>query len=265
MAKKKGSSTYLQIIVGLVVLLLIGNLVYWLNREEPKTVAQVIAEKLAERRDISPRRREQLRIQLAVTDYMDKHGGEPPASLSSLVPIYFDRVPIDPDTNSPFAYSVRGNTFIVGTSAPAGREPERTSKAGAKVSGAEADALIASLDQQEEEVPFIYDPTGKRDPFQPFNMAPKLELEGKTELERFSLGQLRLTAVLEGMDKPSAIVETSTGKGFTVTIGTKIGVNSGEVIEILPDKLLILETSTDFTGKKQTRTVEMKLRTKNQN
>jgi Tfp pilus assembly protein PilP len=44
----------------------------------------------------------------------------------------------------------------------------------------------------------------------------------------------------------------------------KIGLNSGDVVDIQTDKIIVIETSFDFTGQKKTRTIELKLRTKDQ-
>ncbi|MCB0332025.1 MAG: pilus assembly protein PilP [Bdellovibrionales bacterium] len=262
MAKKsnsKGASKLIKILGGLAVLLSAVFLFLYLNQKEQKTIKQIIDESLDAKADLDPHRKAQLRVQLAVTDYMDKNNGNPPQGLSELVPVYFDTVPIDPTTNEPFEYHVSGTMWSVGGKSAEKKTPSKAEASG--TSKSEMTALISSLDTKEEA--YVYDPLGKRDPFQPFNMKPKENLEGKTPLERFSIGQLRLTAVLEGMGNPTALVETSTGKGYNVTIGTKIGVNNGEVIEIHPSKILILETTIDFTGKKQTRTVEMRLRTGN--
>jgi Tfp pilus assembly protein PilP len=55
-------------------------------------------------------------------------------------------------------------------------------------------------------------------------------------------------------------VESVTGKGFTIRLGTKIGQKNGEVVQILKDKVVIVETETDFTGETKTNTVELLLR-----
>lgn len=128
----------------------------------------------------------------------------------------------------------------------------------------EQQALIDSLSDTSPQTTFVYDPSGKRDPFEPFDFAPKGEDSSKTPLERYAIGQLKLTAVLEGFDQPKAIVENSEGRGFTVSKGTKIGPNNGEIVEIQKDKILILETEIDFTGQKKTKTVELRLRTKDE-
>ncbi len=256
-SNQKGASKLIKILGGLALLLSAIFLFLYLNQKEQKTIKQIIDESLNAKTDLDPHRKAQLRVQLAITDYMDKNSGNPPQKLSELVPVYFDTIPIDPTTNEPFEYHVSGTMWSVGGGSKAKKAKEEQKSGGA--SAQEIDALVSSLDKPVDEV-YVYDPLGKRDPFQPFNMKPKENLEGKTPLERFSIGQLRLTAVLEGMGNPTALVETSTGKGYNVNIGTKIGVNNGEVIEIHPNKILILETTVDFTGKKQTRTIEMRLR-----
>jgi type IV pilus assembly protein PilP len=79
-------------------------------------------------------------------------------------------------------------------------------------------------------------------------------------LERWPVSQLKLTAVLAGIEEPVAIVENPEGKGLRAKKGMKIGINGGEIVEVLPDKVLIIESETDFTGERKTRTFEMRLR-----
>ncbi|NDC37109.1 MAG: hypothetical protein EBZ48_03545 [Proteobacteria bacterium] len=79
-------------------------------------------------------------------------------------------------------------------------------------------------------------------------------------LTGYDYGQLRLTSVLAGFEDPVAVVENSVGRGFTIRKGTKIGKAGGEVIDIQSDKIIILEEVTDFTGKKKTDRIELKLR-----
>ena len=125
-------------------------------------------------------------------------------------------------------------------------------------------ALVASLEKSEEK-PFVYDPSGKRDPFRQFDFAPKTDNStAKTELEKYSIGQLKVTAILDGFTEPMAMVENEAGRGFRIKKGVKIGTNNGEVIEVQKDRILVLETNVDFTGESKTRTIEMRLRTKDQ-
>jgi len=125
--------------------------------------------------------------------------------------------------------------------------------------------MVAALPEDAPPPGFVYDPAGKRDPFRPFDFSPKeSELDDLTPLERYDIGQLKLTAVLDGFDEPTAVVENAAGRGFTVKRGAKIGSNGGVISEILKDKLVVVETTTDYTGVTKSRTVEMLIRTKDQ-
>jgi hypothetical protein len=101
---------------------------------------------------------------------------------------------------------------------------------------------------------YVYNPVGKTDPFEPFisksikgRGAKSLsgrnaELQGEeivsdkepeTELEKVEISKLILTAVVRGKDKIWAMVTDPTGKGYFLEKGTKIGINSGFVDEII--------------------------------
>jgi type IV pilus assembly protein PilP len=204
---------------------------------------------------LDAQRREQLKVQLAVQLYQSKNRGRPPATLNELVPAYFDTLPLDPETGQPFEYKVAGNRVTIG------KEQDHTAAAASAESATAS--LISVPEEDPEKARYVYDPTGKRDPFRPFDFSPKKGDEaGKTPLEKYDLGQLKLTAVLGGFDEPIAMVENSAGKGFPVKKGTKIGLNGGEVVEIQPDKVIVVETVTDFTGESKSTTHEIKLRAK---
>jgi len=126
--------------------------------------------------------------------------------------------------------------------------------------------MVAALPETNDSPPVVsYDASGKRDPFRPFDFAPKVTADdSRSPLERYEIGQLKLTAVLDGFDEPTAIVENAAGRGFTVKRGAKIGPNGGVIAEILPDRLLIDETITDFTGASKTTRIELTIRTHDQ-
>lgn len=272
MAAKKISLQKKVVIIGLVLIVFqVVFLLYHQNKEQPLEVGTAIDKSLKKHSDLTMQRQEQARVQLAVADFMSKNNGKPPESLQKLVPTYFPSVPIDPEKGKPFAYRIENGKPIIGDSQPVTKSASKTGKeiGGDKtkeqLTDEEQKLLIASLTQKENQDKYTYDPSGKRDPFRPFDFAPKTnEPTGATPLERYEIGQLRLAAVLSGGDDPKALVENNAGRGFTVTKGTKIGTRNGEVIDILPDRILILETSVDFTGETKTNTVEMKLRTKDQ-
>ncbi|MGA1192008.1 MAG: pilus assembly protein PilP [Bdellovibrionota bacterium] len=228
---------------------------------------EALEAKLAARSDIDERRKSVLRIQLSVRDWMSKHGNIPPQRIEELIPEYFDRIPTDPITGKPFLYVATEGTFSVGEAISASSSESKIAAGSTDLSNTPSGRSSAEQETQNTQVAanrideeYIYNPEGKRDPFLAFDFSPTKSLDGRTELEQFEIGQLRLTATLEGLGEPKAIVESSTGKGFTVTIGTKIGPNNGEVLKIEKDRLVIVESETDFTGETKMNTIEMLLR-----
>ena len=107
-----------------------------------------------------------------------------------------------------------------------------------------------------------YDPTGKRDPFQPQaqpNGPPSLD-GPRTPLQQFELSQLRLVAVIiePGNDRGSrAVVEDSAGLGYILRVDTPIGRNEGRVTAIETDRVVIEEWPVNVFGERR-RTVVVK-------
>lgn len=267
--RKKPSVTKKIVIIGSVLIAVQGvYLVVFGNRTKPIDIREAIVKAVDQKTSLTVEARERAKIQLAIADYLTKNG-KPPASLKELVPTYFDVLPANPATNKPFAYRVDGLKFYVGEDTAGATSLARVNPDGSPIAPGEPStpeerlAVLEKLNEQMAKSGYVYDPTGKRDPFAAYDVSPQGAAdETKTPLERYAIGELKLTAVMKGFDEPTAFVENSLGKGFSVKKGTKIGNNGGEVIEILPDKLLILETEIDFTGQKKSRTLEMRLRTK---
>lgn len=264
MASKNKTKNWLPkflIIVGIIVVAQIMYL-FIFGKSTSLDVRQAIEEQVSSQSSLDGTQKELLRLQLAVNDFMMKHDGAPPKSLEELVPSYFDVIPKDPTSGDSFIYKAEATRFSLMTT------QEQTmlaaaSKEGDEISKDEEMSLIASLDQNTEKARYVYDSTGKRDPFRSFNLAPQNSKDAaKTPLEKYDIGQLKLTAVLEGFDEPKIVIENAAGRGFTVGKGAKIGTNGGEIADIQKDRILILETSTDFTGQTSTRTIEMRLRSK---
>jgi Tfp pilus assembly protein PilP len=119
----------------------------------------------------------------------------------------------------------------------------------------------SGLGSESEPAANVYNPAGKRDPFVPFDFSrPSAPPDPANPLTGFDYKELRLSSVLAGGEEPIAIVEDSTGRGFTVRQGTRIGKAGGEVIEIHRDKLVIQELRTDSRGGKYTERIELLLR-----
>lgn len=96
-----------------------------------------------------------------------------------------------------------------------------------------------------------YDPAGKIDPFLPLYKdepvaAAKVEKKVKrrlplTPLEKVDLSQLKLVGIIRAPSGNKGMVEEASGKGYIVKKGTYIGIRAGRVIEILKDRLIVLE------------------------
>ena len=116
-------------------------------------------------------------------------------------------------------------------------------------------------------LPPIYNPKGKLDPFEPLFKKPTVALKkGKikrrtprTPLERIDISQLKLVAIVLASSGNRALVEESSGKGYVVKKGTYLGTNSGKVVKIEKNKVIVAEEYEDYRGKVTVRNKEIKL------
>lgn len=98
---------------------------------------------------------------------------------------------------------------------------------------------------------YHYDPMGKKDPFMPLikesgKIPDKLLGDGPlTPLQKYSLAELKLVAVLLAGDQSKAMVEDAKGDGYILSKGTLIGNNYGEVVAIRNNEVLIAEREVD--------------------
>ena len=108
---------------------------------------------------------------------------------------------------------------------------------------------------------YVYDPTGKRDPFRSirWERAPSLA-EQAGPLEQFELEQLSVSAVIWDTRQPRALVQDPSGRTHIVQEGTRLGKNAGRVIHIGDNLVLVKETYVDFAGEQTTKDVEIYIR-----
>jgi len=256
---KKGKRLGKKVAVLLIGLVGVLQLGFWyLAGEESKVdePASMIDTAVAGIKD--PRKRLQRRVVMSVEQFRKKQG-RLPTRLEELIPEWFDKIPVDPQSDKPFAYLINGQRFSVGEVVKDSGKTGDTDKS--EFSEAQKDALIASLNESGPDGEYRYDATGRRDPFTPIDFSVKVSVDTTVPpLQRFTLGQLKLSAILRGGGEPSAMVETQEGMGYPVKRGTKIGLDNGEVVEILENKIVIRETQSDFSGAVTERLVEMSLR-----
>jgi type IV pilus assembly protein PilP len=102
---------------------------------------------------------------------------------------------------------------------------------------------------------------GKRDPFRSF--LAELEMQGgalatrcATPLGKFELEQLKLVAVIVGLEDPVAMVEAPNGVGYAVRRGACMGKNGGAVAAVRSGELVVTEWAVRADGtKEKTQTV----------
>ena len=105
---------------------------------------------------------------------------------------------------------------------------------------------------------YIYDPSGKTDPFKSFialqeEMEEKKRRKPRTYLETVELSQLQLTLIIIGGKENWAMVRDSKGLGHVIKKGTYIGTDGGIVHEIREKEVIVREEYKDFRGNVQYR------------
>lgn len=109
---------------------------------------------------------------------------------------------------------------------------------------------VQGLEGFEVEEDKLYSGINKMDPFLPLlksNTAGTGDEDSEkkrvpqTPLERFDLGQLKLSAVVAAPDGNSAVIVESSGRGYVVKVGAYVGLNGGQVTEVKNDRVIIEE------------------------
>ncbi len=129
------------------------------------------------------------------------------------------------------------------------------------------DSQVAALLNLHAQAP--YDAKGKADPFEALlrdesASAGSGKLKAKkrdpqSPLEKIDLGQLKLVAIIAAPSGNRALVEESSGKGYILREGTYVGLNSGKVVNIAIDKVMVEEEFEDAYGKTITQKKEITL------
>ncbi len=109
---------------------------------------------------------------------------------------------------------------------------------------------------------YSYDPRNKRDPFRSYRFMREESGSEKSfgPLGDFELGQLELSAVIWDATNPRALILDPGGRSYIVREGSQIGKNSGQVIHIGDNLVLVKETYENFAGERTTKDVELRIR-----
>lgn len=131
-----------------------------------------------------------------------------------------------------------------------------------KVTPQEETSSLAPINEEKRD--YVYDPTGKRDPFQPFiatqtPVMPPGEEIPVTPLQQYDLSQLKLVAILVGKGEGRAMVEDAEGKGYIVEKGIYMGRKFGKVKAVMKDRVVIEERYKDYMGQVKTKEIVLQL------
>jgi type IV pilus assembly protein PilP len=123
----------------------------------------------------------------------------------------------------------------------------------APVAAAPAAAAPAAEAKKPDQPEWSYSSVGKRDPFRSFlaeigRGAGGLTTRCATPLGRFELEQLKLVAVVTGLEDPVAMVEAPNGVGYSVRRGACMGKNGGVVAAVRSGEVVVSEWAVRADG-----------------
>ncbi|HRZ78884.1 MAG TPA: pilus assembly protein PilP [bacterium] len=130
-------------------------------------------------------------------------------------------------------------------------EYDRVSKTKSSEVKNRKDIELSDLAQRKSN--YRYSAVGKKDPFRSyFGDVASLNKDKEivSELQKFDVTDLRLTAIIWGVTEPRVVIVAPDGKSYIVKGGSFIGKNWGKISRILPDKIEIIETYKDPLGRK---------------
>lgn len=112
----------------------------------------------------------------------------------------------------------------------------------------------------------LYNSAGKRDPFTPFlkppvKAAPAAEAPvGAPSLQNQDLGSFKYVGMIWSARGARGLVEDVEGKGYTVTVGSRLGRGGAIVTRITDKEIVVKESYTDYTGATVVRESPLKLK-----
>jgi len=127
-------------------------------------------------------------------------------------------------------------------------------------------APVAEAQAKKAEPVTLYDPRGKRDPFVSFikveeRRRASTDTASLPPLQRYELGELKFVGVLWTKKGARGLVEDAEGKGYSVTVGTRIGRSGGVVSRITGKEIFVKEEFVGNRGEKIVRESGIQLTT----
>jgi len=139
-----------------------------------------------------------------------------------------------------------------GESKPPPPRPAAPAPAAAAAPAAPA-AAAAPEAKKPAEPEWSYSSAGKRDPFRTYlsdleKSQGGLTTRCATPLGRYEVEQLKIVAVITGLEDPVAMVEAPNGVGYSVRRGACIGKNGGVVAAIRSGEIIVTEWAVRADG-----------------
>lgn len=112
---------------------------------------------------------------------------------------------------------------------------------------------------------YFYEPEERRDPFLSIidlteNTKKAKVNQSLSPLENHDIADFTLLGIVFDGEEYYASILIPEGKAFTIRKGMILGLNSGEIIEIMQEKLIVRELTLDYRGRDVIKDVELKLR-----
>ena len=106
---------------------------------------------------------------------------------------------------------------------------------------------------------YMYDPTGRREPFESLVAAEDLSAEDvvvtpppeelTSPLQKYDIKQIKVVGIILGGLGDYAKVKAPDGESYTISVGTLMGQHQGKVISISENVILVKETIQYESGK----------------
>jgi type IV pilus assembly protein PilP len=124
--------------------------------------------------------------------------------------------------------------------------------------------VTATVSKEAPQASYTFNFAGKRDPFAPLIVRyDKKALTGnRPPLERYNVGEFKMTGVVWGGYGYSAMLEGPDGKGYFVRVGSVIGPNKGVVRKITQETMVIEEKFKSISGETDRKEIILELRKK---
>jgi type IV pilus assembly protein PilP len=148
------------------------------------------------------------------------------------------------------SYGVVAAALLIAACGDAKKPTPPPSQPAKPAASAQADAPVTHEAPAPE---WVYSSAGKRDPFKSFlseadTSGQVFSTKCATPLGRYEVDQLRLVAVVTGLDDPVAMVEAPNGVGYSLRRGACIGRNGGVISAVRGGEVVVSEWTIKADG-----------------